>query len=156
MEFIYQYHVVIIGIFFLSVIAVMTGFTYRDKRWVRKNYKREEIVALGFGIVCYGLDSEQGAPKKHKGFLLIHKNGVLFKSRFSDILYDIPGNSIQKAYHGDSHKGAKLYQAAVKIDFLTAPESGDPETVETIAFKMAYPPQWIKIIGKTFMAEVSS
>ena len=156
MEFIYEHHVVIIGVFFLAVIAVMTGLTYRDKQWVRKNFKKQDIVALGFGIVCYGLDSEQGAPKKHKGFLLIHRNGVLFKSRFSDILFDIPGKSIQKAYHGDSHKGAKLYQSAVKIDFLTAPKSSDQEKIETIAFKMAYPPQWIKIIGKTFMAEPAS
>lgn len=161
MEFIYQYHVVIISIFFLCVIAIMTGLTYRDKQWVKKNYKKEDIIALGFGIVCYGLDSEKGAPKKHKGFLLIHRGGVLFKSRFSDILYDILGNSIKKVYHGDSHKGAKLYQSAVKIDFLTSAESddlenNDSEKVETIAFKMAYPPQWIKIIGKTFMAEPSS
>jgi len=150
MEFIYQYHIVIISIFFLGVIAIMTGLTYRDKQWVKKNYKKENIIALGFGIVCYGLDSEKGAPQKHKGFLLIHRGGVLFKSRFSDTLIDIPGESIQKAYHGDSHKGAKLYQSAVKIDFLNAPKSGE---IETIAFKMAYPPQWIKIIGKTFMAE---
>jgi len=153
MEFIYQYHVVIIGIFFLGVIALMTGLTQRDKKWVRKNYKREDIIALGFGIVCYGLDSEKGAPKKHKGFLLIHRGGVLFKGRFSDVLFDIPGKSIQKAYHGDSHKGAKLYQSAVKIDFLRAPENRE---IETIAFKMAYPPQWIKIIGKTFLAKPSS
>ena len=91
--------------------------------------------------------------KKHKGFLLIHRGGVVFKSRFSHILFDIPGDAIQKVYHGDSHKGSKLYQSAVKIDFLNAPKSGE---METIAFKMAYPPQWIKIIGKTFLAKPSS
>jgi hypothetical protein len=153
MEFIYQYHVVIIGIFFLGVIALMTGLTQRDKQWVKKHYKRDDIVALGFGILCYGLESEKGAPKKHKGFLLIHRGGVLFKGRFSDTLFDIPGAAIQKVYHGDFHKGAKLYQSAVKIDFLTAPESTE---IETIAFKMAYPPQWIKIIGKTFLTDPSA
>jgi hypothetical protein len=153
MEFIYQYHVVIIGIFFLCVIALMTGLTYRDKQWVRKNYKREDIIALGFGIICYGLESEKGAPKKHKGFLLIHRGGILFKGRFSDILFDIPGASIQKAYHGNFHKGAKLYQSAVKVDFLNTSENRE---IETIAFKMSYPPQWIKIIGKTFLAEPSA
>ena len=153
MEFIYQHHVVIIGIFFLCVIALMTGLTHRDKQWVKKNYTKEDIIALGFGIVCYGLDSEKGAPKKHKGFLLIHFGGVVFKSRFSHILFDIPGDAIQKVYHGDSHKGSKLYQSAVKIDFLNAPKSGE---METIAFKMAYPPQWIKIIGKTFLAQSPS
>ncbi len=152
MEFIYEYHVVIIGILFLCVIALMTGLTYRDKQWVKKNYKKQDIIALGFGILCYGLASDQGAPKKHKGFLLIHRGGVLFKARFSDVLFDIPGKFIQKVYHGDSHKGARLYQSAVKIDFLTSP-NGD-KSLETIAFKMAYPPQWIKIIGKTFIEDV--
>ncbi len=153
MEFIYQNHVVIIGIFFLCVIALMTGLTYRDKQWVKKNYKKEDIIALGFGIVCYGLGSEKGAPKKHKGFLLIHRGGLLFKTRFSDIRFDIPGDAIQKVYHGDSHKGSRLYQSAVKVDFLTLPKSSK---METIAFKMSYPPQWIKIIGKTFLAQPSS
>jgi hypothetical protein len=156
MEFIYQYQVVIIAVFFLCVIAAMTWLTYRDKQWIKKNYKKEEIVALGFGITCYGLDSDSGAPKKHKGFLLIHQGGVLFKSRFSDTVFDIPGKAIQKTYHGNSHKGAKLYQSAVKIDFLASPASGGRENTETIAFKMAYPPQWIKIIGKTFIGESSA
>jgi hypothetical protein len=156
MEVIYQYHIVIIAIFFLCVITVMTGLTHRDKQWVKKNYTKEDIVALGFGITCYGLDSDNGAPKKHKGFLLIHRGGVLFKSRFSEILFDIPGESIQKAYHGVSHKGKKLNQSAVKIDFITSPTGSDPEDTDTIAFKMAYPPQWIKIIGKTFIAESPS
>jgi len=153
MEFIYQYHVVIIGILFLCVIVFMTWLTHQEKQWVKNNYKKEDIVALGFGILCYGLDSDKGAPKKHKGFLLIHRGGVLFKSRFSNTLFDIPGKFIKKVYHGDFHKGAKLYQSAVKIDFLTSPESCDSEKTDTIAFKIAYPPQWIKIIGKTFIAD---
>jgi len=150
MEFFQQYHIVIIGCLFLCAITGMTWLTYKDKRWVRKNYKKEDIIALGFGITCYGLSSDQGAPKKHKGFLLIHRGGLLFKTRFSDIMFDIPGESIQKVYHANSHKGAKLYQSAVKIDFLTSGKITD-----TIAFKLAYPAQWIKIIEKTFTKESS-
>ena len=148
MDIFEQYHIVIIGIFFLSFIFGMTWLAYRDKKWVRQNYKKEDIIALGFGILCYGVSSDQGAPKKHKGFLLIHRGGVLFKGRFSDTLFDIPGKSIQKVYHADSHKGAKLYRLAVKIDFLI-PE----KTIDTIAFKMAYPAQWMKIIGKSFIEQ---
>lgn len=146
MEFFQQYHIVMIGGLFLCVLAGMTWLTYKEKRWVRKNYKKEDIIALGFGILCYGVSSDQDAPKKLKGFLLIHKGGLLFKSRFSDTLFDIPGKSIQKVYHGDSHKGAKLYRLAVKIDFLTP-----GKTMDTIAFKVSYPAQWMKIIGKLFI-----
>ncbi|MBU1341573.1 MAG: hypothetical protein KKE44_02400 [Proteobacteria bacterium] len=148
MEFFEQYHITAIGIIFLITIFSMTFLTYKDKKWVRKNYKKQDIIALGFGITCYGLSSDQGAPKKHKGFLLIHRHGLLFKSRFSNTLFDIPGNAIQKAYPATSHKGAKLYQSAVKIDFLTPENSTD-----TIAFKLAYPAQWIKIIGKSFLSD---
>lgn len=146
MEFFQQYHIVIIGALFLCILAGMTFLTYKEKRWVKKNYRKEDIIALGFGILCYGAESDQGVPKKLKGFLLIHRNGLLFKSRFSETMYDIPGKSIQKVYHADSHKGARLYRFAVKIDFLS-PE----KTLDTIAFKMAYPAQWMKIIGKTFI-----
>jgi len=148
MEFFQQYHIVIIGIIFLSILAGMTWLTYRDKKWVKKNYKKQDIIALGFGIICFGLSSDQGALKKHKGFLLIHRGGLLFKSRFSNVMFDIPGKSIQKVYHADSHKGARLYQSAVKIDFLT-----HEKTTDTIAVKMAYPAQWIKIIGKSFIGK---
>jgi len=146
MEFFQEYHIVIIAIIFLICIVGTAFFAYREKKWVKNNYKKEDIIALGFGITCYGLASDQGKPKKDKGFLLIHRNGLLFKSRFSNIIFDIPGKSIQKAYHATTHKGTRLYHSAVKVDFSTSPKNHD-----TIAFKMAYPPQWIKIITKAFI-----
>ncbi len=148
MEFFQQYHIVIIACIFLGVIAMMTWLTYRDKKWVKKNYPKEAIIALGFGITCYGLSSEQGKPEKHKGFLLVHRGGLLFKSRFSDRLYDLPQESLQKVYHASVHKETKLHQTAVLVDFLTAEKNTD-----TIAFRVAYPAQWINIIGKSFLED---
>jgi len=146
MIFLAQYHIIIIGCVFLTILMAMTWLTHREKKWVKKRYKKENIIALGFGIICYGLSSDKKAPKKHKGFLLVHKGGVLFKSRFSEKQFNIPGESIQKVYHDDIHKGARLYQSAVMVDFLPFGQDKD-----TIAFKLAYPPQWIKIIGKAFI-----
>lgn len=145
MEFIQQYHIVIIGCLFLIILGSMTWLTWKEKQWVRKNYNKQDIIALGFGITCFGIASKPGGPEKHKGFLLIHKGGLLFKSRFSGPSFHIPGKSIEKVYHGNSHKGARLYQSAVMVDFLTPGKITD-----TIAFKLAYPPQWIKIMEKTF------
>jgi len=146
MEFFQQYYIAIIGCVFLCIIAGMSWLTHKEKQWIKNTYQKEDIIALGFGVDCYGLSSDQGAPKRYKGFLLIHKNGLLFKNRFSKTRFDIPADAIQKAYHATSHKGARLYKSAVKIDFSTSPKS-----VDTIAFKLAYPPQWIEIIEKSFI-----
>lgn len=146
MVFFQQYHIIIIGILFLGIIGYMTFLTWQEKKWIKKHYNKKDIIALGFGITCFGLSSNQGTPEKKKGFLLIHNKGMLFKSRFSNTLFDIPSASIRKVYHADSHKKTRLYQSAVKIDF--APSG---KTIDTIAFKVAYPDQWIKIIGKNFL-----
>ena len=151
MEFFQQYYIVIIGCLFLCALGAMTWLTHKEKKWVRNNYKKQDIIALGFGVICHGLSSDQGAPNHHKGFLLIHRHGLLFKSRFSNIKFDIPGESIQKVYHGNSHKGTRFYRSAVMIDFLPPMKTQDTKTMDTIAFKLSYPPQWIKIIGKTFI-----
>ena len=145
MEFFFQYHIVIIGIVFLSILLGMTWLTYQEKQWIKKHYKKEDIVAVGFGVTCYGLSSDEGKPETNKGFLLVHKKGLLFKGRFSNTLFDIPESALKKVYHSNEHKNAKLYQSAVMVDFLTTQRQ-----IDTIAFKLAYPPQWIKIIGNTF------
>jgi hypothetical protein len=146
MDFFQQYHIAIIGFLFLCAIIGMSWLTYKEKKWIRSTYKKEDIIALGFGVTCYGLSSGQGAPKRYRGFLLIHRGGLLFKNRFSSIRFDIPGESIKKAYPASTHKGARLYKSAVKIDFSTSLKSKD-----TIAFKLSYPPQWIEIIEKAFI-----
>ncbi|MBW1866678.1 MAG: hypothetical protein JRI38_02875 [Deltaproteobacteria bacterium] len=146
MEFFQQYHIAIIGSLFLCVVIGMTWLTYKEKKWIRNTYKKEDIIALGFGVTCYGLSSDQGPPKRYKGFLLIHRAGLLFKNRFSNTRFDVPGESIQKAYHDTSHMGSRLYKSAVKIDFSTS-----RKRMDTIAFKLAYPPQWIEIIEKAFI-----
>jgi len=146
MEFIQQYHIAIIGGLFLCGIIGMSWLTHTEKKWIKNTYKKEDIIALGFGVGCYGLSSDQGAPKRYTGFLLIHRGGILFKNRFSKTRFDIPAASIKKVYHATSHKGAKLFKAAVKVDF-----SSSPKHLDTIAFKLAYPPQWIDIIDKAFI-----
>ena len=146
MEFFQQYHIAIIGCLFLCAIIGMSFLTHKEKKWIKSTYKKEDIIALGFGVTCYGLSSDQEAPKRYRGFLLIHRGGLLFKNRFSSTRFDIPAESIQKAYHATSHKGARLYKSAVKVDFSTSPKHKD-----TIAFKLSYPPQWIEIIKKAFI-----
>ena len=146
MEFFHQYHIAIIGFLFLCGIIGMSILTHTEKKWIKKTYKKEDIIALGFGVTCYGLSSDPRAPRRYNGFLLVHRHGLLFKNRFSKVRFDIPAGSIQKVYHATSHKGARLYKSAVKIDFSTAPQQKD-----SIAFRLAYPPQWIEIIENAFI-----
>lgn len=152
MNFFEQYHIFIIGCLLFSILISMTFFTWKEKQWVKKNYSKKDIIALGFGITCFGLSSDQEALKKYKGFLLVHKKGLIFKGRFSDIKFDIPIKSIKKVYHGDLHKKTRLYQSAVKVDFVDRTKINS-ETIDTIAFKVAYPAQWIKIVKKHLLHE---
>ncbi|MBT3179196.1 MAG: hypothetical protein HN339_20005, partial [Desulfobacula sp.] len=69
MEFLQQNHILIIGCIFTIVVIGMTWLTHNEKKWIKSTYKKKDIIALGFGVTCYGLSSDQGAPKKYKGFL---------------------------------------------------------------------------------------
>ena len=58
-----------------------------------------------------------------------------------------------KGYRGGR---SKLYRSAVMVDFLSPmkiqeTKTQDAKIMDTIAFKLSYPPQWIKIIGKAFI-----
>lgn len=151
MEVFEQYNIVIIGCLFMAVVAAMVFLTWRDKQWIRANFKKDQIIALGFGITCFGLASESGRVKKHRGFLLVHTKGLLFKTRFSNIRYDIPGKSITRVTHGDALKGSRLPGSAVMVHFLDKNRADN-----IIAFKITYPPQWIKIIAKAFITKDST
>lgn len=148
MEWFEQYNIVIIGCLFMAVLAFMVFLTWKDKQWVKAHFTKDQIIALGFGITCFGLASESGSVKKHKGFFLVHSKGLLFKTRFTDTRYDIPGGTITKVSHGETHKNVGLPGSAVMVHFLDKNKSED-----IIAFKMTYPPQWMKIIAKTFIKQ---
>lgn len=64
MEFLQQNHILIIGCIFTIVVIGMTWLTHNEKKWIKSTYKKKDIIALGFGVTCYGLSSDQGAPKK--------------------------------------------------------------------------------------------
>jgi hypothetical protein len=59
---------------------------------------------------------------------------------------EILGKSIVRIYHGRSHKGVDLHQSVIKVDFFNEKKERD-----TAAFRVPYPPQWIRAIEATLL-----
>ena len=103
-------------------------------------------MVLSFGVGCFGRALETGPPVRRSGFLLLLPDRLFFRNRSGRIELDIPGGRIARVYHDRTHKGVDLNQSVIKLDFLT--ETGQEDAV---AFRVPYPPQWIRAIGTTLL-----
>jgi hypothetical protein len=131
----------IIAFLFFGILGYISWIRWRDHRWIEKRFSGKDVVAISFGINYFGRTSEPGKPGRSSGFLLLLKDRVFYRSRFSELEVDIPGKSIRRVYHDTAHKGVDLHQSIMKIDFEL--ENGKTDSV---AFKVPYPPQWIGAI----------
>lgn len=131
----------VIAIIFFGILAYIAWVRWRDQHWIEKTYGRENVLAMSFGVNYFGKASEPGKPRRSSGFLLLLKDKLVFKSRFSSTAVEIPAPLIKNIYPDNTHKGINLHQSIMKVDFL------DPENKrESVAFRVPYPPQWIQAI----------
>ena len=139
---------VLFAFLFIGVLVFLAWLRWRERRWIADRFKEKQPIVESFGVGYFGCDSEPGNPRRSKGFLLLMNDRMFYRSRFSGIELDIPGDRITRVHHGNSHKGADLHQSVMKIDFLN--EDG---IADCAAFRVPYPPQWIQAIRKTFRIE---
>lgn len=139
-----------IALAFFGIIGYISWIRYRDKRWIDQRFGKDVVRAMSFGVNYFGRATEPGATRKSSGFLLLLPDRLFFRSRLTKIELEIHDKSIQRVYHGTTHKGNDLHQSVMKIDFYTAERKPD-----TVAFKVPYPPQWIAAIQNTLMKRVS-
>jgi hypothetical protein len=99
------------------------------------------LRAMSFGVNYFGTATEPGKPRRSSGFLLLLPDSLFYRSRLKKIELEIPAGRIARVYHDRSPKGVDLHMSLVKIDFLNARNQKD-----TAAFKVPYPPQWIKAV----------
>ena len=99
---------------------------------------------MSFGVTFYGCESDTGPIRHHTGLLLLLKTGLLFRTRFLGKEFMIPKEAVRAVYVDKEHRGKKLYQYVMKIDFLN--KKGD---VDSAAFRVPYPKQWFAAIDRT-------
>lgn len=141
MDVILQEQWSLIAILFFGIIGYIAWIRWRDNRWIEKRFGRDRIIAMSFGVNYFGRSSEPGKPGRSSGFLLLLKDRIFYKSRLAKLEVEIPGQAITQIYPDNSHKGVDLHQSVIKIDFRL-----DNGQIDSVAFRVPYPPQWINAI----------
>ncbi len=99
---------------------------------------------MSFGVTFYGCESDLSRFRTHTGLLLLLRSGLMFRTRFLGKEFIIPKKAIRSVSVGKEHRGKKLYQYVMKVDFIN--KSGNPDSA---AFRVPYPKQWFAAIERT-------
>ena len=146
MDYLVHQQWLIVAVIFFGIIFYISWRRWQDRKWIRERFGEQPPVALSFGVHFFGRATEPVSPRRKTGFLLLLPDRLVFRGRGNRPVLDIPGRRIARVYHGTSHKGVELHQSVIKVDFLA-----DGEELDTAAFKVPYPPQWIQAIGSTLI-----
>lgn len=136
----------IIAVIFFGIMAYIAWVRWKDRQWINERFGSHKILAMSFGVNYFGRATEPGAPRRSSGFLLMLPDRLFYRSRLKKLELEIPGARIARVYHDRSHKGIDLHQSLVKVDFINSENEKD-----TAAFKVPYPPQWIRAIENNFL-----
>jgi hypothetical protein len=148
MDFLGQQQWVIIAVAFFGIIAYIAWVRWQDRKWIDARFGSHKVIAMSFGANFFGRATEPGSPRKSSGFLLLLPDRLFYRSRLKKLELEIPAAKIARVYHDKVHKGVNLHQSLVKIDFINSENERD-----TAAFKVPYPPQWIRAIENTLLKE---
>ncbi len=129
------------AIVFLGIIFYLAYMRQRETRRITRKFPREQIVLTGFGVNYYGLESEPGRPLRSSGALVLLRDALYYRARFSRVELTIPGAAITYIGVTDTHKNKPLHQNVVAIRFMNA-EGRE----EKAAFRIPYPAQWVTAI----------
>ena len=137
---------------FLLLLFYFSWMRRKDKKWARRNIAADEILAISFGTIRFRGRPSKKSVRKQKGFLILTPHALIFKpgasmfqSETKKPAFEILKKDARRAYHSASHKGCDLNQSVINIDFINA--TGD---MDSAAFKVPYPPQWLAAIDKCF------
>lgn len=146
MSFLAEQQWIFIAVVFFGIIAYITWVRWQDRKWIDERFGSHKILAMSFGVNYFGRATEPGSPRKSSGFLLLLPDGLFYRSRLKKLEVEIPASKIARVYHDRTHKGVDLHQSLVKIDFINSDNERD-----TAAFKVPYPPQWIRAVENNLL-----
>jgi len=137
---------IIIAFAFFGIIGYISYIRWRDKRWIAQRFGSHRVIAMSFGVNYFGKASEPGKPSKSSGFLLLLPDRIFYRSRVRGLELEIRGNKVIRVYHDKIHKGYDLHQSVIKLEFY-----GEKGEKDCVAFRVPYPPQWIRAIEDTLL-----
>lgn len=138
----------VFALLFLGVILYLVIVRNRETRRIAEKFPKDQIVITSFGVNYYGLESEPGGPLRSIGALVLLKDKLYYRARFSHRELFIPGPAITHIGVTDTHKGKSLHQYAMAISFLNA--DGKEEKA---AFRIPLPAQWVAAIKATLIRD---
>jgi hypothetical protein len=138
----------VFALLFLGIIFYLAYMRQRETKRITDKFDQKDIIITSFGVNYYGLESEPGGPLRSAGALVLLKDGIYYRARFSKRELMIRATSI--AYIGvtDTHKGKDLHQTVVVLQFLN-PDGKE----EKAAFRIPYPAQWVAAIKSNLLDE---
>jgi hypothetical protein len=150
MDFLANQQWILIALIFFGIMGYITWIRWRDRKWIDERFGSQKILAMSFGVNYFGRATEPGSPRKSSGFLLLLPDRLFYRSRLKKLEVEIPASKIARVYHDRTHKGVDLHQSLVKIDFINPNNQKD-----TAAFKVPYPPQWIRAVENNLLSKTS-
>ena len=128
---------------FFGIFGGIAFLQWKDRRWIHKRFKPEDILIMSFGVTFYGCEMDPGRLSQQTGMLALLPYGLIYRTRFLGKEFKISGEAIRAIYVDKKLKGKKLYQYALMVGFVNA--KGDKDIA---AFRVPYPKQWLKSIEK--------
>ncbi len=137
----------LLAFFFFGGVSLLVFMRRVESKRVENRFEKERVLITSFGVNYFGLTSEAGGPARSAGTLVLLKDGIYYRARFSRRELFIPCNAITSIGVVETHKGRPLYQKAVSIGFV------DSEGREvSAAFRIPFPDQWISAIRGSLLS----
>jgi len=136
----------IFAVLFILIMFYLVYMRQRESKRIAGKFDKSEIIITSFGVNFYGLESEPGGPLRSAGALVLLKDGIYYRARFSSREVMIPGTSITYIGVTNTHKGKDLHQTVVVLQFIN--QEGKEEKA---AFRMPYPAQWVAAIKSNLL-----
>ena len=125
------------------VIFGLALVRWRERRFIKARFKGDTPLIMSFGVSFLGLESEPGRVKSEGGLLALFSDFLYYRGRTSGRELIIETIRIIEIDHGRRHRDFELDRDALKTSFYA---SGDK--IETAAFTVPYPSQWIAALQK--------
>ncbi len=126
---------------FLAFAILTVYLRQMEARRIERKFERRRILVTSFGVYYYGHESEAGGPLRSTGALVLVKNGLYYRARFSRRELFIRAPAIVYLGTSDQFKGQPLYQQVLVIGYLN--EEGRQDQV---AFRVPYLSHWMAAI----------
>ncbi len=139
---------IFLSIVFFAVLAFLVIMRRIESSRIERKFNKDEVVITSYGVNYFGLSSEKGRIPRSSGILVLLKDAIYYRARFSKRELLIPGKSIRSLKIVETHKGKPLYQKSIAIDFIN-----NDGTLDTAAFRIPFPAQWLGAIKRYLLED---